>query len=271
MAIFAINTFKTDYLGNMIFLIYFLIVLNFRLFNYLIMGASKSFGCDVCGKFFKEKNHLTNHIRIHTGEKPFACDICEKYFTRKDGLTKHIRVHTGVKPYCCNICEMTFSQSIHIATHTRIHTGEKPYECDICKKTFTRSSSLAEHTRIHKSETLYSCEVCKKSFSSTSYLVKHNKTATHLNTKKFRENKKKSVNKDSTSNLDNYFECGESFKVESIKEEISEDESVDDPLSISQIADNSDVSKPEIKEGEDCLSIHLFKNDIKEEVKEEKS
>ena len=116
--------------------------------------------------------------------------------------------------------------------------------------------------------TLVRC--AKKSFSSASSLVKHNKTATHLKTKKFRENKKKSVNKDSNSNLDNYVECGESFKVESIKEEISEDESVD-PLSISQIAENSDVSKPEIKEGEDCLSIHLFKNDIKEEVKEEKS
>ena len=136
MAIFAINIFKTDYLGNIIFLIYFLIVLNFRLFNYLIMDPSKSFGCDVFGKLFEAKNHVTNHIRIHTGEKPFACAICEETFTRKENLTKHIRIHTGVKLYCC----------------------------DICKKTFTQNSSLAEHTRIHTSQITYSCEVCKKSF-----------------------------------------------------------------------------------------------------------
>ena len=68
----------------------------------------------------------------------------------------------------------------------------------------------------------------QKIFSSTSYLVKHNKTAVNLNTKKFREIIKKSVNIDSTSNLDYYVECGESLKVKSIKEEISEDESVDD-------------------------------------------
>ena len=63
------------------------------------MDPSKPFAC---GKLFREKHHVTNHIRIHTGEKSFACDICEKSFTQKDGLTKHIRVHTGVMPYCCN-------------------------------------------------------------------------------------------------------------------------------------------------------------------------
>jgi uncharacterized Zn-finger protein len=35
------------------------------------------------------------HIRIHTGDKPFQCKICARAFSRSDHLTTHIRTHTG--------------------------------------------------------------------------------------------------------------------------------------------------------------------------------
>jgi hypothetical protein len=37
------------------------------------------------------------HIRIHTGDKPFQCKICARAFSRSDHLTTHIRTHTGGK------------------------------------------------------------------------------------------------------------------------------------------------------------------------------
>jgi hypothetical protein len=62
-----------------------------------------------------------------------------------------------------------------------------------------------------------------KSFSQRSSLTQHYKTAAHLW-------KGESKSKDSSSNVNNYVDCGEANDVEPIKEEIDEEESVDDPL-----------------------------------------
>ena len=51
-----------------------------------------------------------------------------------------------------------------------------------------------------------------------------------------------------------FVDCGESIKIEDIKEEINEEEAVDDPLIIHQKTENSNICE-----------------DIKEEVKEEES
>ena len=127
-----------------------------------------------------------------------------------------------------------------------MHTCEKPYECEICKKAFSQKSNLATHKIVHTAETPYSCNVCHKSYAQSYGISNHNKTAAHIK-------RMKTKNKNIPLTQPSFVDCGETIKID-IKGEVNEKESVEDPLSIHQEAENSNICE-----------------DIKEEVKEEES
>lgn len=50
----------------------------------------RKFKCPECGKAFKFKHHLKEHVRIHSGEKPFECSNCGKRFSHSGSYSSHM-------------------------------------------------------------------------------------------------------------------------------------------------------------------------------------
>uniref|UniRef100_A0A3B5LT38 C2H2-type domain-containing protein n=1 Tax=Xiphophorus couchianus TaxID=32473 RepID=A0A3B5LT38_9TELE len=84
------------------------------------MKEERPYNCHYCGKGFKLKGHMTEHLRTHTGEKPFSCHICDKSFNRGSTLRKHVLAkHKEQRPYRCDFCYELFTEKLLMKRHIR--------------------------------------------------------------------------------------------------------------------------------------------------------
>ncbi|XP_074836757.1 zinc finger protein 574 [Carettochelys insculpta] len=120
--------------------------------------------CQTCGKMFKKKSHVRNHLLTHTGERPFHCKECGKSFNSQANLLRHRLTHTGERPYRCEICQKAFTQSSTLQQHLFVHSRHYPYKCQECGINFHRPYRLLMHRYHHTGEYPYKCLECGRSF-----------------------------------------------------------------------------------------------------------
>lgn len=138
---------------------------------------SRPFVCELCNRRCILKSHLKTHMLIHNGQKLHRCESCGKTFRHKCTLLNHVKnVHAAIKPnHVCDICQQTFTTRFSVANHIKwVHNKEKNFECEICTKQFTTKDSLQIHARRHHTdERPYVCDVCQKQFKNKSSFRSH--------------------------------------------------------------------------------------------------
>ncbi|KAK5638369.1 hypothetical protein RI129_012664 [Pyrocoelia pectoralis] len=125
--------------------------------NYALVNGKqeivvKHHSCDICGKMFKRREHLYQHMKLHTGFRPFVCENCNKSFLRKEHLLRHMIAHSGQKNYTCTICDKSFSRNDNLLKHKKIHSKQSSFTCEVCQKQFVMEHYYFAHKRTHENE-----------------------------------------------------------------------------------------------------------------------
>ena len=67
-----------------------------------------SFYCDTCRKGFLSATHYDAHMRSRQGLK-YHCEYCSKAYVDKQKLTYHLSIHTGQYRFNCDKCGKGFN------------------------------------------------------------------------------------------------------------------------------------------------------------------
>lgn len=105
------------------------------------------FICDFCGKTFKSKIWLQQHVDDHNGPREtFKCEECGKSYSTKLHLKKHynvMHVEENRKPQTCPICfKVSASLNAHKYHLNFAHKMQAKFECTFCGVKYKRRYEL---------------------------------------------------------------------------------------------------------------------------------
>nr|XP_014340404.1 PREDICTED: PR domain zinc finger protein 10 isoform X2 [Latimeria chalumnae] len=148
---------------------------NAALQHLFIRKTFRPFKCLQCGKAFREKDKLDQHLRFHgrEGNCPLTCDICNKGFINSTALETHMKFHSDQKTYSCIFCPESFDRLDLLKEHVAIHIIDGYFVCPNCKKRFLDFIQVKKHVRSFHSEKIYRCNECDKAFCRPDKLRLH--------------------------------------------------------------------------------------------------
>ena len=120
------------------------------------------FQCEKCDFRCHFESELLSHNIVHHKTPTHKCMVtnCGRWFKRKWELTNHIHTHeeTMLK---CDTCHFTTKLNKHLKEHKKPHKEDLPYECKICHKRFQYGSGRKRHTdKDHKRTVVCCCIIC---------------------------------------------------------------------------------------------------------------
>lgn len=115
---------------------------------------------------FPSQNAALQHLFIRKSFRPFKCTHCGKAFRDKDRLDQHLRVHgRDAYAFSCHICSKSFMSDSALEDHLLVHTENRSYSCLLCSETFERLDLLKDHVGVHAVDGCFTCPSCKKTFT----------------------------------------------------------------------------------------------------------
>ncbi|KAJ8342423.1 hypothetical protein SKAU_G00323510 [Synaphobranchus kaupii] len=148
---------------------------NAALQHLFIRKTFRPFKCSQCGKAFRDKDKLDQHLRYHGRGRtcPLTCHVCNKGFLSSAALEGHLRLHADQKTYSCLFCDESFDRLDLLKEHVAIHVVDGRFSCPSCKKRFTDFIQVKKHVRSFHSEKTFQCTECDKAFCRPDKLRLH--------------------------------------------------------------------------------------------------
>ena len=110
------------------------------------MDSHHQFCCTICSKKFGRKQHLRQHLMIHSGDYPYQCSFCVRKFIYPSLLRDHLKLHLN-PPYSCKECSQKFINKKTFDKHMQTHILGRPFMCKHCGSNYRTRWLLRMHVK----------------------------------------------------------------------------------------------------------------------------